>query len=131
MMNEENTSSDELAHYGVMGMKWGVRKSATGKDIRAARNRLQVKANKYQVQQDKALATARGSAARDREVKTLRKMESDFKKDPDRVIATRMTRGEKAAALIVGGPLGLVPIAATSAASRRIEFKQETGKYNK
>ena len=29
-MSQENPSSGELAHYGVKGMKWGVRKARTG-----------------------------------------------------------------------------------------------------
>lgn len=119
--------SEELMHYGVLGMKWGHRTKASGTEIRAARNRLRTKQADYAVQRDKVKSQPKGSAARVSEQKKLSKIESDFKKNPDRVTAVRMTRGEKAAALVLAGPFGAIPIAATSAASRRFEFKQDKG----
>ena len=37
----------ELVHYGVKGMKWGVRKAASTREVYGARARLQVKQNEY------------------------------------------------------------------------------------
>ena len=47
----------------------------------------------------------------------------------DRAIALRLTRGEKALSVLLTGPVGLVVIGATSAASRRQE--QRTDKWAK
>lgn len=125
IIGQEKPSLEDLAHFGVLGMKWGHRKAATGKDIRAARRRLNTSANKFDDQRDRVKETEKGTKARADAKKKLEKMRSDWMKDPDRVIASRMTRGEKAAALIIAGPFGLIPIAATSAISRTIERKQD------
>lgn len=129
-------TEDELAHYGVMGMKWGHRRAATTSQIKTARANLSVKRSKYEAQRQKVKNTAKG-AARDRQAKTLGNMKVSFLKDPDRVIAARMTRGEKALTLLLTGVTGVgivaggAAIAGTSAASRRIEKKQDDGAYDK
>lgn len=94
-MTERSPSPGELIHYGVVGMKWGKRKKATAKDIYTARARLM---------KDGAAVP---------------------KQDSDRIIAARMTRGEKVVSVLLTGPIGLTAIAATSGVSRRIEYKQD------
>ena len=134
-LSTEESSTGELTHYGVLGMKWGHRKSATTADIKAARNRISKKQAEYAIQDDKRRSTKRGTAARTRETQKLERMKTSFLKNPDRAVATRMTRGEKAAALILtvptGGVAGIAAIAGTSAVSRRIEYKQDKGAYDK
>jgi hypothetical protein len=132
--NPEASLDDVLAHYGVMGMKWGQRKQADAHDIRAARFRLQAKSEQYRQLQKKVNKTPRGSAQRTAGKAKLHQQKVSFLKNPDRVVATRMTRGEKAVALLltlpVGGVAGVAAIGATSAISRRIEYKQQNGGYN-
>lgn len=123
---EEKPSPEDVEHYGVLGMKWGQRKKATGREIRGAQRRIGEKQNKLFDAQDayKKNRTAKGKAA-------LEKQTKDFLNDPDRAIATRLTRGEKATLAIISGPLGLATIAAVSAGNRVIERKQEDGSYNR
>jgi hypothetical protein len=128
-------TEDELAHSGVLGMKWGHRKSANGSQIRTARRNLSKQLDDIDTQRGIAKAAGKGTRKRTAENNKLDTMKVSFLKNPDRVIAARMTRGEKIAALIITAPtygtVGAAAIAGTSAASRRIELKQQTGQYNK
>lgn len=120
---------DFLEHYGVAGMKWGKhRAKADAYEIRSARARLQAKRHEYSQAKHEVRKTKRGSAERVAAKAHVAKIKSDFYKNPDRVTASRLTRGEKAIVALTG-PLGWANIAATSAISRRIEQKQETGQY--
>jgi hypothetical protein len=132
-------TDEELAHYGVLGMKWGRnRAKATGSDIRSARRSVNKQAEAVSKQVDKVRRAPTGSAKK-KESMRLDKMDAAYLKNPDRVIAARMTRGEKAASIVLsslivpglGAIAGAGAIAGTSARSRRIERKQETGAYDK
>jgi hypothetical protein len=127
--------------YAVVG-----RQKANTKQIEEARQRLQKQNDDYRGEYKKYKKAAKGGDYKAKLEAGLRKREQDFMKDPDRVIAMRMTRGEKAMAILGGisstlGTSGLAaPVAATavggsiagmSAASRKIEQKQRTGAYNK
>jgi len=118
-----------LIHYGKLGMKWGHRKSGGASDIRAARRALKPGAEKVKAAKRDVRKTGKGSAERVIAQAHLAKVKTAHLKNPNRVLATRMTRGEKTAAiLLVQGGLGAV--LATSAISRRIEYKQDTGQYD-
>lgn len=125
---EVKPSLDEFAHYGVLGMKWGKhRAKATPTEIRKARRNVRNQMEKLSDKKAEVKRTGKGE-------KQLAKMKTDFLKNPDRVVAARLTRGEKAVIMILAGPAAPISIAAigsTSAISRRIERKQETGAYNK
>lgn len=137
MVTDEKYSSEALSHFGVMGMKWGQRQAATGKQIKSARQTLVARSKAYRQDSKKLGNFAEGSPKRKALEKKLAKQHQAYLKDPARVIASRMTRGEKfgTALLTTPTPLGILAsvgsVAATSAASRRIEFKQERGDYNK
>lgn len=126
---------DYLEHHGVKGMKWGHHKKVTTADIKAARGRLSRAGNKYGALEDKLSygpdKTASEKKSDDKILKQLSKMDAAFKDDPDRYVAARMTRGEKAATIILGGPVGLVAVGAHSAFVRTAEKKQAKRIANK
>lgn len=123
--DEDKPSPEDVLHYGVVGMKWGKRRAkASGKEIRSARKRLSVEQDKLFDKQDSVKKTGKGQ-------RELANMTTKFLKNPDRVTAVRLTRGEKAAAFIIFPPAGAATIALTSGISRRIEKKQDAGAYDK
>lgn len=127
-------SLDEtLEHFGVLGMHWGsTRVKASGSQVRSARRRLTKQTDQIMSQEDVNSRMAKGSAARIAGDKKVAAMDVAFLKNPDRVTAVRLTRGEKAVALLfVPLGLGVGAIVGTSARSRQIEYKQKTGAYNK
>lgn len=132
IVGEEMPAIEDLEHHGVLGMKWGKhRAQAGGKEIRSARYRLGVKQAKYAAADDKRRSLKKGTAERTKADAHQKTLEKQFNKDPDRVVASRMTRGEKVVSVLLAGPLGLVAIGGTSAVSRRIEKKQEDKAYDK
>jgi hypothetical protein len=131
IVGDDKPSLEELYHYGVMGMKWGQRKKATGADIYKARRQVNAYRTVRAIATQRRNESAAGSKERDRMEKTLERIEKDYEKDPARAIAVRMTRGEKFAAGLLALPTGglsLASIVVSSAASRRIEYKQDKKK---
>lgn len=123
---------EELAHYGKMGMHWGVtRAQATPTQIRKARVNVKKEKAAYKSQAQVVKAMAKGSEARAKGEKELATMNIARLKNPDRVISARLTRGEKVASIIAIQEGGLGLILGTSLRSRRIEYKQSQGSYDK
>jgi len=134
----ENPKFEDLEHFGVLGMKWGrTRAKGNSTDVRSARARLVAKQHSIERQDDKVSLAKKGSPQAKTEQAKLDKLTNDFDKDPARVLASRLTRGEKATVLVIGAMTGVgIPIAAaavagTSLNSRRIEQQQAKGKFDK
>ena len=122
MTIEEKPPLDEalLEHFGVKGMKWGVRKSRpTSNDIRGARAMDASRRRSIAAQVDKTnLASGK---AQDREAKKLSDMSMDYLKNPDRATALRLTKGEKVALTILAvGVPGIGTAAAAGTVASRV-----------
>ena len=122
--DEDKPSLEEIGHSGVKGMKWGVRKKVSGREIRSARARLGAEQDKLFTKEREVRKTGKGNAA-------YQKQKTAFLNNPDRVLATRLTKGEKATQLILLGPLGALTIGGMTAYSNSIAKKQATGAYKR
>ena len=78
-----------LAHYGVKGMKWGVRKE------RIKNARASVRSQKKAIRQ----------AKKEGHVQRMSDLQKKLRNDPDRITAGYMTRGEQIVGTIVGSVL--------------------------
>lgn len=142
IVGQDKPSLSELAHYGVKGMHWGITtnrgNAATKAEATAARRNLKKKSTQYRKDFRRYDKLKDGSPAKAALEAKLRKQHEDYLKDPERIIAARMTRGEKFSTGLLSTPGGLASmgiaaasIATTSVVSRRIDYKQKTGAYNK
>lgn len=133
---EEQPSLDDcLAHYGKKGMKWGVRNARpSGSDIRVARIRLQGEQHKLAGQRSAVRAAPKGEKKAAEKLK-YHEMKISFLKNPDRVTAMHITKGEGVAAAILtapSGPLGFASyVGGVTAVRKTVEKKQRTGAYDK
>jgi hypothetical protein len=134
MLHEDKPSLEDLAlmHYGVMGMKWGkTRAKADGLEIRSARARVDSMGTNYLRAKRAAKKAPKGSERQKKRLAEAEAFKKKWQKMPERGVAARMTRGEKVVSVILLGPLAAIPIATSSAASRRIEKKQDDKAYDK
>lgn len=132
-------SEDEFSHFGVKGMKWGVRRERPSADaIRSARKRVRAKKDAIEVQKDRVGAEKKGTKQRATQEKKLSDMKASFLRNPDRATAARRTRGEFwATQALAGGAIFLtggaaIPVAAGVAATlgpvaRRKYLESKTG----
>lgn len=120
IVGQEKPSLEDLAHFGVKGMKWGQHKERTPLEA------VSGKANRRPTR-----AEILGARARQKERRAgISKLDKKYGKDPttgklffskeheraymallegdDRVISKYHTRGEKALATILFGPIGAV-----------------------
>lgn len=147
MTTQAMSTDDFLEHYGVKGMKWGVRRnrdsSGSGgpgriartmkkiddRDTRIENARLNVEKRRSEIaktrremkRETKAFSKERKAGRND-----IRNMKLDLLNDPDTVTATRMTSGEIAVTALFGVP---GTIAARTNAANQIERRQATGYY--
>ena len=130
---EEKPSLEDLhlQHFGVKGMKWGVVKAKTGigsapsgKTIRKARKSVNRQDRKIMGQQIRQLGTFNKEKRAARK-SNIAKMKMNLLHDPDRATAARLTRGEKAAIILlglaepIGGTLGTAATLGAATARRK------------
>ena len=108
----EKPSLDELAHFGVKGMKWGVRKASTdvGGSSKIANGLEKIKAKSQSRTNSILEARARVDVRKanyDKAETALKEMFLELSKHPDTKMARKRTTGEHVASLILGsaGPI--------------------------
>lgn len=126
ILNEQGKPSMAavLAHHGVKGMKWGVRKAhSTTAEIRDARIRQHARGKRLQSAVDNLNLASAGSnkAQQKAAVKKFQTAQKDFLTNEDRVTAARITTGEKVTQAILLGPLALATIPLSNAHARSVE----------
>lgn len=99
-------TSAELAHVGVLGMKWGVHKSAGTQ--RFQKKFPTAKLQKAEIKRARSAQRTRRIEVRQapRGSQKREKLKASFLKNPDRATALRLTRGEKVALAILAAPTG-------------------------
>lgn len=107
----------ELSHHGIKGMKWGVRrtpeqlgrkskkKKPTKQEISEARNRHNERLDTITRQVDRANIIGT-KTAKTKAVSQIRKTAEEGLKSGDIAVGSKLTRGEKIANTLYGGPLG-------------------------
>lgn len=119
----EKPSLEELAHYGVKGMKWGQRKKYSTEEIHTARIRQRSRVHQLNDTAAK-LNLATGKKA-DTLAKKYAKEMNELETNKDAAVAARMTKGEKAANLILAGPFGAIAIGLNKRTVRKLEEIQK------
>lgn len=143
--NLGDTPINELAHFGVKGMKWGVRRTdaqlgnsgkkskPTTADIKESRARL-ASANavkKVKTDQIQSKINWRSEKSITDAISKINKIETDALNNPDRVTAARMTKGEKLATVLTGGaPYISEHRRRYGGSSKSIAKAQASGAYN-
>ena len=120
--DEDKPSPADALHYGKKGMKWGVRKKYSTAEIHGARRRQMARGNGLANLETKAV-NAKPGAAKKRAEAAFNKAEKAANSTKDAAIGSRLTRGEKTAAVLLAGPLGLIVIGANAAAVRKQDKK--------
>lgn len=104
-MTVEEERDVALAHFGVKGMKWGVRKQkVTTADINTARGRHNARLNKIE-ETGERIAGTKSQVEKKRLLGQIHKLAKEGLNTPDADVATRVTRGEKIAGLLLTGGL--------------------------
>lgn len=114
----------DLAHHGVKGMKWGVRRTrpvatatsggkkvkikekVTSSDIQDARRRHNARVSKI-YEADRNLALAQTTKGKKEALKVIDKYAKEIANTQDARIASKFTRGEKIA--LIGGGTIILP----------------------
>jgi hypothetical protein len=132
ILGQEKPSLDELVeHSGVKGMKWGVRKKRpTTADIKNARTEISVRRdeiNRTTLNLNAAHHPSSGASAsaKKKALNDYTKAVEGWNKSDAAVDSLRYTRGEKAALIILTGPLAAIPIGALAIARADTRKKLE------
>jgi hypothetical protein len=113
-----------MIHSGVKGMKWGVRKkTSTSSEIKDARVRQAVRERRLASATDQLNLVSAGSnaAAKKAAVKKFQQAHKDLLTSEDRVVAARMTKGDKWLQVFALGPLAAVTIPALALHAKAVE----------
>lgn len=136
-MTDEDLGSVVLVHHGVKGMKWGVQKGHPSRaEIKTARRNVRNQGMALDAQRFKAISsTAKRKPGAAYQRGKLKDMKKDFLKNPDRVTALHLTKGEQVAAALFAVSGAGAPVAGhligREVAARTIQRRQAKGHYDK
>lgn len=132
-----NPSLDELTHFGKKGMRWGVRKDyPSGKTIREARRSTNAQRGDIMAKRGKLALHAVLGKPTGRDKTNLSKAKLKYLKNPDRLVAAKLTKGESVTAVVLAlSGVGTVPIAtfvaSNTVGSRIVSKRQQSGYYDR
>ena len=138
IVGQDKPSLEDLTHYGVAGMKWGVRKGPSRAEIKTARKNVRSQAREiHRESRNVRRTTKRGTSERMAGRLRVDLMKASLIDNPDRAVAAKLTRGEKfligslglGVSIATANPIGAVnaagAIAGRSLTSRAIRKQQE------
>lgn len=124
---------DALEHYGVKGMRWGVRKSSSERvsteQIKAARLKNDARLAKIQ-QADIDYRLATTKKGKKAAIDTIAKYGREINNDPDTRIASKMTKGEKVLITALAGPFAVLPIAVNAKTTSKSSWDKKVPQWN-
>lgn len=121
MFDTEKPSLEELQHFGVKGMKWGVHKTHGTHEFHRKFNTPEKRATEIK-RARRSVAKSKAKAEKAKGTPQAKKFKDLHLKNPDRATALRMTKGEKwvHGILYAAVPLPVVPVAIGTAATIRV-----------
>lgn len=124
MLRQEKPSLDELTiqHFGIKGMHWGVRKHYTGGQIRTARR----SSARTKMAIDDARVAVRAGLAPETAIAQAKLAHLN---NPDRITATRITKGEMAVSAILLTPLTTAALVVGSQTKSRVAESRQVRDY--
>lgn len=133
MIDDEKPPLDELVHFGIKGMQWGVRhKPAAGRGftLKPGRSTGEIRLARKSVRKDakavnkEVLKRLVGKSSKE----AVREKKLTFLTNPNRATAARMTRGETLAIALLATPAtAALAVGGSQFQSRLITSRQKQG----
>lgn len=119
---EKPGTPEELVHFGVKGMKWGVHRTAGSRAFKESNPKNADR--RHEIKRARASVKATKTAYKAEKDPGKKQMLKDTHlSNPDKATALRLKRGEKVAALLLAGPLSaslVVPTAVGAVVGARV-----------
>lgn len=124
MLLQDKPTLNELTiqHFGIKGMRWGIRKHYSGGEIRVARRSV---AKTQKAVDDARLAVRAGVAPQS----LLREAKLAHLNNPDRATASRITKGEMALTAILFTPITTGVLVVRSQSKSRLVVSRQVRDY--
>ena len=120
-------ADNDLAHYGVPGMKWGQRKAdrPSTEQILNARSMTTARRNKI-INADADVRLATSKAGQAAALKITTKYAKEIMESDDTRVASMLTKGERVANVIAAGPIGLLVNRSNTKATQKDRWAQRS-----
>lgn len=124
VFDEKMRPEDAIVHFGVKGMKWGVRKKSSSvskpstTEIKDARTRHNARLARGIATINSTSPTA-SKTQKQKTINELKRIANDPNTKRDLDVATRATKGEKIAGFLIAGPIGNIVVNSTIKSQRK------------